>query len=121
MWNPNTPGRRLYYLHYWRNFKGNILDVGCSTGQFLSNDAGNIFGVDVDRDAIRVVSKSFKSKKVAMGDAISLPFSDNSFDGVNSYAVIEHFPNPMALVKEMLRVLRRGGAFGHKYARHIFS
>jgi len=42
-------------------------------------------------------------------DLVALPFADGSLDGVFSEAVLEHVPDPVAHVAEMLRVLRPGG------------
>jgi len=45
------------------------------------------------------------------GDATELPFSDESFDAVVAFQVIEHVPRPDAVraLAEMRRVLRPGG------------
>src|SRR4030042_78125 len=40
-----------------------------------------------------------------------LPFSDHSFDVVASFSVIEHQPNKVAAVSEVIRVLKPGGIF----------
>jgi SAM-dependent methyltransferase len=39
----------------------------------------------------------------------SLPFQDNSVDGIVSIAVLEHVPDPQRHVQEMKRILRPGG------------
>jgi SAM-dependent methyltransferase len=44
-------------------------------------------------------------------DAHSMPFSDNSFECVFSYAVLEHLRCPVIAIKEIERVLRPGGIF----------
>lgn len=46
-----------------------------------------------------------------LGDAHALPFADDSFDCVLSYAVLEHLHNPFVALAEIARVLRPGGWF----------
>lgn len=43
------------------------------------------------------------------GDVAVLPFGDATFDSVLSNAVLEHVPDPDAVVAEMVRVLKPGG------------
>ncbi len=45
------------------------------------------------------------------GDVGNLPFSDNSFDLVTSFGLLEHFSDVQAPLEEMVRVLRAGGVF----------
>lgn len=43
------------------------------------------------------------------GDALNLPFRDDTFELILSQAVIEHVTDPQRCVDEMFRVLRPGG------------
>ncbi len=45
----------------------------------------------------------------AYGDGMSLPFLDNSFDLVQSQAVLEHVPDPQRAVDEIIRIIKPGG------------
>ena len=42
-------------------------------------------------------------------DAKSLPYPDQSFDGVISNSIIHHIPDPMPALREISRTVRRGG------------
>ena len=42
-------------------------------------------------------------------DGQFLPFEDNSIDGVFIMLVLEHVPDPFAIAKEIMRVLKKGG------------
>jgi len=44
-----------------------------------------------------------------VGDAHNLPFKDNSVDGVVINAVLEHLEYPAVAVREIYRVLKKGG------------
>jgi ubiquinone/menaquinone biosynthesis C-methylase UbiE len=47
--------------------------------------------------------------KFLLGDARSLPFSDNSFDGIVAMEIIEHLEDDVSFLRECLRVLKHGG------------
>lgn len=91
---------------YFKNCK-KILDVGCSTGSFLEIDPKRIFGVDIDPDAIKIAKR--RGLQVKLADGESLPFNDATFDGVFCSHVLEHVNNPLGLLKEIKRVLKKGG------------
>ena len=86
-----------------------ILDVGCGTGANLEMLAqfGTAQGVDVSDDALEFCRrKGLDSKK---GLAEELPFEDESFDLVTALDVIEHLDDDVAGLKEMHRILKKGG------------
>ena len=49
------------------------------------------------------------SARTVTGDALSLPFPDDSFDKIVAAEVLEHIPDDMSAMAELLRVLRPGG------------
>lgn len=103
----NAEKYRLYYRMFFK--KGTkILDVGCGVGNFLLQDPANIIGTEIDSDQI---SKSKKaSLKIIRHDINSrFPFKDNEFEAVNCQHVLEHLENPLFVLREMGRVLKKGG------------
>ena len=56
----------------------------------------------------RLKSEGFSANYVC-GDAENLPLADNQFDVVYSYGVIHHSPDTAKSVREILRVLKKGG------------
>ena len=89
--------------------QGDLLDVGCGEMPFRGMLPGGIryTGIDVqqagdfgmhDHDEIKIF------------DGRSIPFPDEHFDVVLCTEVLEHAEDPEALIAEMRRVLRPGGA-----------
>jgi ubiquinone/menaquinone biosynthesis C-methylase UbiE len=100
------------------------LEVGCSTGintNFLAEYCMECIGIDIDEKALRYASDHahFRAQFLA-GDAMHLPFHDNSFDVVICNHVYEHVPDSSRLMEEIFRILRPGGvcylAAGNKYS-----
>ncbi|MDQ3198674.1 MAG: methyltransferase domain-containing protein [Verrucomicrobiota bacterium] len=58
---------------------------------------------------IELEHKIFRHTDV-VGDAHALPFRDNSFDRVFAFNVFEHLREPKTAAREILRVLKPGGA-----------
>lgn len=99
--------------HYGIKPGDRILDVGCGKG-FLAYDftlempGVDVVGLDVSEYAIENAKEEIKDKLV-QGDAVSLPFEDDSFDFVVSITTLHNLP-PEKLVqslKEIERVARR--------------
>ena len=86
-----------------------ILDVGCGTGGNLEMLAsfGAAEGVDVSDDALEYCQQ--KGLKAHKGLAEALPFEDESFDVITALDVVEHLDDDIAGLKEMNRVLKKGG------------
>jgi SAM-dependent methyltransferase len=87
-----------------------ILDVGCGTGANLEmlSEFGRAGGVDVSAEALSFC-QARGLQDVKLGAAEALPYEDNSFDLVTGLDVVEHLDDDLAGLKEMRRVLRRGG------------
>ena len=88
-----------------------VLDAGCGTGSNLVmlRDLGQeAVGVDALPAAVELARRICPESAVELGDVTSLPFADESFDGVVLLDVLEHVDDRLAL-SEATRVLRRGG------------
>ncbi|MGI8542196.1 MAG: class I SAM-dependent methyltransferase [Aridibacter sp.] len=92
-----------------QNLKPKILDVGCGTGANLEmlKNFGEAEGVDVSDEALEFCRK--KGLKVHKGLAEELPFEDETFDVVTALDVVEHLDDDIAGLREMFRVLKKGG------------
>jgi len=91
--------------------RGKLLDLGCGNGLFLvlMRDAGwDVMGIEPDPEAAKVAQRELGSS--VMLDLEQAAFPDESFDAVTLSHVIEHVHDPVALLAECRRVLKRGGS-----------
>ncbi len=118
--------------HRWRNVANSaaylapllrenlsILDVGCGPGTLTADLAqqvapGKVIGVD----AAEIVLKDARAHAAELGvtnvefqqaNAYELPFEDGAFDIVHAHQVLQHLSDPVAAIREMLRVVKPGG------------
>ena len=89
-----------------------LLDVGCDTGGLLTvarYDFGmEVMGVEISPTAAEV-ARSQRGLDVRVGELIEQAFPAESFDVITLMDVIEHVPDPAALLSETRRLLRPGG------------
>jgi len=88
-----------------------ILDIGCGTGA-VAVDFGRygwLCASDRSVDAL-AFARSRGATTVTASDAAILPFRSESFDLVLAFDIIEHVDDDDAMVAELARVLRPGGA-----------
>jgi len=98
----------------WRD--RDVLEVGVGLGsdhyRFASND-NRMYALDLSREHLRQTSRHLALEglgtRPVYGDAESIPFRDEAFDLVYSFGVLHHTPQTGAAVREIHRVLRRGG------------
>lgn len=83
--------------------KARVLEIGCGRGQLQVTAPGYV-GFDISQESGRNFTKPF-----VCGAAEALPFADQSFDVVMSFAVLEHLVCPETALSEMSRVLKKGG------------
>jgi ubiquinone/menaquinone biosynthesis C-methylase UbiE len=92
------------------------LDAGCGW-RILGKDlellerqlvsrAGTVVGVDID---LVHLQKHLDISQRTCASLDALPFCDASFDLVTCNMVVEHLPDPLAVFREMARVLAPGG------------
>jgi SAM-dependent methyltransferase len=91
-----------------------VLDAGCGAGYgaaFLAAGALSVVGVDRSSEALAYARANYATPNVSfvLGDVLSLPFADASFDVVCAFETIEHLDDQRAFVREAARVLRPRG------------
>jgi SAM-dependent methyltransferase len=95
------------------------LEIGCGPGRLMrpmSKHFGEIHGVDISDEMIRVATEQLKDIPHAhvhvTPDSTLSMFADRSFDFVYSYIVFQHIPNRdvvLNYLRESGRVLKPGG------------
>jgi SAM-dependent methyltransferase len=91
--------------------RGKLLDVGCGDKPYehlFTPYVREYIGIEHE-GTFDATSASARGKADLRYDGRRLPFPDESFDTVLSVQVLEHTPDPAALVVEMARVLRADG------------
>lgn len=92
---------------------GKLLDVGCGTGRFLDSmpsTAYELTGIDVSAGMLEEARE--RGLDVVEGSSGEMPFEDDSFDLVVTFAVLHHLIDPelvRATLREIVRVTRPGG------------
>ena len=97
----------------------NILDCGCGPGTITLGlaqaiDSGQATGIDIEPSMIEQANTLAKERGIEnvdfhVDDITDLSLPTDSFDLVFTSAVLEHLPNPVVALKEILRVLKSGG------------
>lgn len=90
-----------------------VLDAGCGTGAtvFGLEKAGfKSYGIDFAATTVDRTLSLFPDLNISISDVRTTPFPDNSFDGVWSLGVIEHFPCGFDdIVRESWRIIKNEG------------
>ena len=96
-----------------------MVDVGCGPGTITLGLAervapGRVLGIDIDADRIAMAAEASRRAGIVnaafrTADATALPVPADSIDIVFANGLIEHPPDPAAIVAEFARVLRPGG------------
>lgn len=98
------------------NKTAHILDFGCGSGrhtyEFLDQGYKNCYGYDI-KNYLTIRNK--KEQSHFSFSKNTLPFEDDTFDFIFSTQVFEHVMDYPQILKEMSRVLKKGGV-----ALHIF-
>lgn len=102
-----------------------IIDVGCGAGRHafeayrrgadviaFDQDAGDVLNVQTILTAMADEGEAPASAtaETVVGDALALPYADETFDCVIASEILEHIRDDDAAIAELIRVLKVGGA-----------
>lgn len=91
-----------------------VLDAASGSGfgsETLAREGAAVVGIDLDSQAARRARQRYAGPSFACMDVTSLGFQDETFDLVVSQDTLEHVEDDSCFVREVCRVLRRGGVF----------
>lgn len=103
--------------------EGLALEVGPGPGylglEWLRKTAGTrLKGIEISRNMIKLACKNvkeygFDEKRVEyiLGNAMEMPFAENTFDAVFSNGSLHEWEDPVKILNEIYRVLKPGGRF----------
>jgi arsenite methyltransferase len=95
-----------------------VADIGCGPGYLVAEiaeavgPAGRVHGLDLGPAMVAIAERrcaGHANCRIEAGDARTLPFPNDAFDGLTSIQVLEHVDDVVAAIGEMFRVLRPGG------------
>lgn len=105
------------------NFSQPSLDLGCGDGKIASLLFDEHFTYGVDNGEANDVQEAIDNKiygKVFLESAEKMSLPNESVNFVFSNCVIEHIPNNEAVLSEVSRILKPGGAFVFTVPSHNF-
>lgn len=107
------------YLAPYLTRGARVLDVGCGPGTITIDIAqrvfpGAVFGMDASHEVCLQASTLARDSDVlnvdfAAGDAYALDYPDDTFDVVHAHQLLQHVGDPVAVLREMRRVVKPGG------------
>jgi ubiquinone/menaquinone biosynthesis C-methylase UbiE len=89
-----------------------VLDVGTGTGvgaEAAAATGATVVGLDASPGMLAVGRRQRSSIRFVAGEAIDLPFADDTYDVVTGNLVIGHFTRYNTAIPDMIRVLKPGG------------
>ncbi len=93
---------------------GDLLDVGCGTGEYtirLASGFERVVGIDVEPKRLDILRAAAPANVAVRQMSVNdMEFPDDSFDTVTMIEVLEHLSDPARALSEIARVLRPGGS-----------
>lgn len=92
---------------------GSILDIGCSSGAFLSvmdKSKWSLFGIELE-PATGEKARLTTGANIFIGDIADAPFEPGTFDVITCFDVLEHVYDARDFLARVRRFLNPGGIF----------
>ncbi len=136
-------GARLYIMPEYKYFvqkilrkgirSGRVLDIGTGSGRLaieLAKARGcnfNIVGLDISENMLSKARENAQKAGVhdriefTLGTAEALPFPDQSFDLIMSYASLHHWFQPVRVFNEAQRACKKSGSILIRDNKRVFG
>ena len=93
-----------------------LLDIGCGWGKVAYVVRGlfpeaRVCGIDLAPEAIEKARSFYPDIDFRLSDELNLPFGDHSFDYATCRMSFHHYPDVLAHLSEVKRILRPGGTY----------
>lgn len=95
----------------------NVADIGCGAGtqsRLWAEQGHHVYGVDINEALIGLARARAREAELeiafAVGSATALPWADRSMDVCIAPELLEHVADWQAVIGELVRVLKPGGA-----------
>lgn len=102
---------QLDFVEQTISSKGNLLDIGCATGNFMkfAQDKGwQVFGIEPIEEAAKIARENYQLD-VITGTLDSVYLDDESFDVITMWDVLEHLPSPKNTLIRCNNLLKADG------------
>jgi|TARA_B100001964_G_scaffold39744_1_gene43463 SAM-dependent methyltransferase len=103
--------KRIERIKEYDHCNDRLLDVGCATGIFLKAANASFkysFGIDISKYATDVAVREL-NVNVKCGTILDLNFSQQYFDVITMWDVIEHVKDPSKYIDKISNIIRPGG------------
>ena len=103
-----------YYLRLLQRFcqRGAVLDIGCALGYFLEvaqQQGFSPYGVELSAYAAGVAQRRFGVDRIVRGTLEDALFAPGSFSFITMFDLVEHVPDPRALLVRVRELLTGSG------------
>jgi SAM-dependent methyltransferase len=92
---------------------GALLDLGCSSGAFLSymcGDGWKLYGIEMSAENAEL-ARQRSGAEIFVGDILDAPFGREAFNVITCFDVLEHVYEPRKVMERVSAWLKPGGLF----------
>lgn len=100
--------RAVHHYFARQTTRGMLLDIPCGNGVLshqLQRSGFDVFSADIFSDVVKTPGLTFLRANLNA----TLPFANNTFDHIACVEGIEHLENPFHTVRELRRIVKKGG------------